>query len=65
MVRPARTPLISVQVATPASERRIESVAVCAGSGGGVLRGVKADLLLTGEMSHVSCSASDIAQEDS
>ncbi|KLT40763.1 NGG1p interacting factor 3 [Cutaneotrichosporon oleaginosum] len=41
-----------VQVATPSTERKIESVAVCAGSGGGVLRGVKADLLLTGEMSH-------------
>ncbi|BEI82438.1 hypothetical protein CcaverHIS002_0303060 [Cutaneotrichosporon cavernicola] len=41
-----------VQVATPNPERKVESVAVCAGSGGGVLRGVKADLLLTGEMSH-------------
>ncbi|GMK58253.1 hypothetical protein CspeluHIS016_0502850 [Cutaneotrichosporon spelunceum] len=39
-------------VAVPAPERTIQSVAVCAGSGGGVLRGVDADLLLTGEMSH-------------
>lgn len=30
----------------------IQSVAVCAGSGSSVLRGVKADLWLTGEMSH-------------
>ena len=27
-------------------------MAVCAGSGAGVLKGVKADLLLTGELSH-------------
>lgn len=31
---------------------QIESVAVCAGSGSGVLGSVQADLLLTGEMSH-------------
>ena len=30
----------------------ITTVAVCAGSGGSVLQGVDADLLLTGEMSH-------------
>lgn len=30
----------------------IQSVAVCAGSGSSVLRGTKADLWLTGEMSH-------------
>ena len=30
----------------------IKTVAVCAGSGASVLRGVKADLYLTGEMSH-------------
>lgn len=33
-------------------ESSIQSVAVCAGSGGKVLAGVKADLYLTGEMSH-------------
>jgi putative NIF3 family GTP cyclohydrolase 1 type 2 len=30
----------------------VSSVAVCAGSGGSVLKGIKADVLLTGEMSH-------------
>ena len=30
----------------------IKTVAVCAGSGSSVLKGVKADLYLTGEMSH-------------
>ena len=30
----------------------ITTVAACAGSGGSVLEGVRADLLLTGEMSH-------------
>ena len=56
----------SVQLATPQKEESISSIAVCAGSGelaivfksltmpgGSVLGGVKADLLLTGEMSHV------------
>ncbi|XP_078063509.1 NIF3-like protein 1 isoform X2 [Mustelus asterias] len=33
-------------------ESPVSSVALCAGSGGSVLRGVKADLYLTGEMSH-------------
>ncbi|PWN50438.1 NGG1p interacting factor 3 [Violaceomyces palustris] len=40
-----------VQV-SKASEKPIETVAVCAGSGGSVFKGVKADLLLTGELSH-------------
>ena len=30
----------------------VRSIAVCAGSGGSVLAGVKADLIITGEMSH-------------
>ena len=30
----------------------VRSVAVCAGSGGSLLRGVRSDLLVTGEMSH-------------
>ena len=30
----------------------VRSIAVCAGSGSSVLNGVKADLLITGEMSH-------------
>jgi dinuclear metal center YbgI/SA1388 family protein len=35
-----------------ASERLIETVALCPGAGGGVLAGTKADLYLTGEMRH-------------
>ena len=31
---------------------QISSIAVCAGSGGSVLKGVAADVYLTGEMSH-------------
>ena len=30
----------------------IETIAVCAGSGGSLLRGCKADLWITGELSH-------------
>ncbi|WVQ78777.1 YbgI/family dinuclear metal center protein [Cryptococcus sp. DSM 104549] len=41
-----------VQLAQPSVETPIRSIAVCAGSGGGVFKGVKADLLITGEMSH-------------
>merc|ERR1712098_750612 len=33
-------------------ESPVRSIAVCAGSGGSVLGGVKADLVVTGEMSH-------------
>ncbi|XP_073722652.1 NIF3-like protein 1 isoform X2 [Misgurnus anguillicaudatus] len=33
-------------------ESLVKTVAVCAGSGGSVLQGVKADLYITGEMSH-------------
>lgn len=39
-------------VSLASAESSIQSVAVCAGSGGKVLAGVKADLYLTGEMSH-------------
>lgn len=31
---------------------KIRNVAICAGSGGSLLRGIKADLYITGEMSH-------------
>lgn len=31
---------------------KIKNVAVCAGSGGSLLRGINADLYITGEMSH-------------
>ncbi|WVW80000.1 YbgI/family dinuclear metal center protein [Kwoniella bestiolae CBS 10118] len=41
-----------VQLATPELERPITSIAVCAGSGASLFKGVKADLYLTGEMSH-------------
>jgi hypothetical protein len=58
----------SVQIATPQDQLPIESIAVCAGSGlfdvlcrdaadylgGSILKDAPADLLLTGEMSHVS-----------
>ncbi|KAL8594512.1 hypothetical protein ACOMHN_024957 [Nucella lapillus] len=44
--------LTHVRLAQAADKPEVESVAVCAGSGGSVLRGVKADLYLTGEMSH-------------
>lgn len=33
-------------------ESLVSSVALCAGSGGSVLKGIKADLYLTGEMFH-------------
>lgn len=44
-----------IQLAEPQPDVRkpIKSVAVCAGSGGSVFKGVEADLLITGEMSHV------------
>lgn len=49
---PSRT----VQVARPSSPKQIETIAVCAGSGSGLFKGVEADLYFTGEMSHVSIS---------
>ena len=45
-----------VRLATPhcskGEDPEIKTVATCAGSGGGVLSGVEANLFLTGEMSH-------------
>jgi len=42
-----------LQVAKPAGmSAKLRSIAVAAGSGGGVLRGVSADVYVTGEMSH-------------
>lgn len=41
-----------VQVATSNKEKKISSIAICAGSGGGVFKNVKADLYYTGELSH-------------
>ena len=46
----------AVQVARPptwTSSDVIKTIAICAGSGGSLLRGVKADLYFTGEMQHV------------
>ncbi|KAJ8880961.1 hypothetical protein PR048_017434 [Dryococelus australis] len=34
------------------TDSKIRSVALCAGSGGSILRGARADLWLTGEMQH-------------
>ncbi|KAF8704363.1 NIF3 (NGG1p interacting factor 3), partial [Rhizoctonia solani] len=36
----------------PEAEPQISTIAICAGSGGSLLKGVKADAYLTGEMSH-------------
>lgn len=44
--------LAYVRLAKPVNVRKIKIIAVCAGSGSGVLSGVKADLYLTGEMGH-------------
>lgn len=45
----------TVQAAwSPTGADEIRTVAICAGSGSGVLKGVEADLYLTGEMGHVS-----------
>jgi len=41
-----------VRLAATKEDAMIESVAICAGSGGSLLKNVKADLYLTGEMSH-------------
>lgn len=41
-----------VQIAHPNPSPQIGSIAVCAGSGGSLFKGVQADLFLTGEMSH-------------
>lgn len=41
-----------VQVAKGYQQADIKSIAICAGSGGSVFKDIKADLYLTGEMSH-------------
>lgn len=51
----AHLQLNHIRLATPYQQGEdpvIKTAAACAGSGGSVLDGVKADLLLTGEMSH-------------
>ncbi|TPX67942.1 hypothetical protein SpCBS45565_g03494 [Spizellomyces sp. 'palustris'] len=44
--------LAHVRLATPTQNKQISSIAICAGSGASVLMNTKADLYLTGEMSH-------------
>ncbi|RLV92228.1 NGG1-interacting factor 3 [Spathaspora sp. JA1] len=41
-----------VQVAKCCENHQVKTIAVCAGSGGGVFKGIKADLYYTGELSH-------------
>lgn len=41
-----------VQVAKGSNSENIKSIAICAGSGGGVFKGINADLFYTGELSH-------------
>ena len=48
----AHLKLKHVRVASRSSEQPISKVAICAGSGASLLKNVKADLYLTGEMSH-------------
>jgi len=45
-------PQIQVALGTDTPNPYVQSVAICAGSGGSVLLGVDADVYLTGEMSH-------------
>lgn len=47
--------LVNIQVGlgrNQGKDHAISTIAICAGSGGGVFRGVKADLYYTGELSH-------------
>ncbi|GAA6002671.1 uncharacterized protein JCM10292_002960 [Rhodotorula paludigena] len=46
---------------SPIGADEIQTVAICAGSGSGVLKGVKADLYLTGEMGHHDILAANAA----
>lgn len=41
-----------IQIAEPRFEKPIKTIAVCAGSGSGLFKNVKADLYYTGELSH-------------
>ncbi|EGW35572.1 uncharacterized protein SPAPADRAFT_58799 [Spathaspora passalidarum NRRL Y-27907] len=44
--------LTHIQVASASDNHQVKTIAVCAGSGGGVFKGIKADLYYTGELSH-------------
>ncbi|GAA5905651.1 hypothetical protein JCM8208_005795 [Rhodotorula glutinis] len=58
----ARLNLKHLQAAwSPTGSDDISTVAICAGSGSGVLKGVKADLYLTGEMGHHDILAANAA----
>ncbi|GAA5866513.1 hypothetical protein JCM8547_000650 [Rhodosporidiobolus lusitaniae] len=49
----SRLGLKHIQAArSPSGPETINTIAICAGSGGGVLKGVQADLWLTGELGH-------------
>lgn len=48
---------VGIPLGLDSQAKLIETIALCAGSGGSVLKGVKADVYLTGEMSHVSLAA--------
>lgn len=41
-----------VRVAFAENRKNVETIAICAGSGASVLKGVNADVFFTGEMSH-------------
>jgi len=43
---------VQVAESRKGANQEIKSIAICAGSGGGVFKGVKADLYFTGELSH-------------
>lgn len=49
--------LDDLRIARPAEERPIKTVALCAGAGSDAFKGIEADCLLTGEMSHHSVLA--------
>ena len=43
---------VQVALSKDGIEHDIKTIAICAGSGGGVFKGVEADLYYTGELSH-------------
>ena len=44
---------VQVALGKDSANKEVDSVAICAGSGGSLLLGVDADVYFTGEMSHV------------
>ena len=54
--------MIVVEVSTPSlHDGSIQSVAICAGSGGSMLKDIDADVYWTGEMSHVRATIRTVA----